>query len=443
MDERQFGTLPSKTVFIKFVVPSILSMVFSSIYMIVDGIFVGNLIGSDALAAVNLVMPAVSIIMAISNMIAVGSSVKVSIALGEKNFDKANKIFSTSLFAIFLTALGFMIIMLFFTDNILNFIIKDKNLMNIAREYITVFIVFFPICMPLFAMDNFTRACGKAKYNMYINIGVSVFNIFLDWLFLVVLHGGMKEAALASCISMSIGVVFMFIPFIMKKNTLRFSKPNLSFKEFLGILYLGFSDFFNSTANSIIAIVVNALLLSYGGGNGVAAYAIMMYISGILFSVIYGMADSMTPAISYNVGAKNMAKTKEFYGICIKFAITVSLVLILVLQLFPEQIARLFVKDNNMEVIRIAIMAIRLMSIMYIFAAMCIVINAFLVAFDMARESIIIMALNSIVFPLSIVFIAAKQFGLNGIYATSSISSFLAFIVSIIIWKRVKKDKFI
>jgi putative MATE family efflux protein len=438
MDEKQFGILPSKTIFKRFVIPSIVSMLFSSLYVIADGIFVGKLIGAEALAAVNVIMPILAILFATSNMIAVGSSVNVSIALGKKDFSKANQIFSTCLLAI--TVLGIIIVAIFmiFEDPILTLLIKDASLRILAKEYLNVFIYFLPLAMPLFAMDNFTRACGKAKYNMYVNISVSVLNIFLDFVFLYIFRKGISYAALASCLSMMVGVVFLYAPFISKKNTITFAKPDLPIREMISIINLGVSDFLNSAAGGIMGIFINILLLKYGGTNGIASYGIIMYINSLLFSIIYGMSDSIIPAISYNYGAGNMEKTKELFVICRKFAVTIAVFLFIILEIFPSQAAAIFIKNSNKDLIYISTIAIRITAISYFFASMNIVYNSFMIAFNMARLANFLMILKAIIFPILSIIIFTYLFDLYGIFLSITFSAIITFVFSSIFWNRAK-----
>lgn len=178
MIETHFVTLPVKKVFFWLTIPNIMSMLFSSIYMMADGIFVGHFIGSDALAAINMVMPVIMILFAISNMIAVGSSVKVSTALGENNIEKARSVFSFSVVLVVGVGILFAAVGLFLSKPLIYQIIKDASLAEMAVQYIQVFMIGLPFIMPLFAMDNFLRVCGKARYSMWLNIVVSLLNIF-------------------------------------------------------------------------------------------------------------------------------------------------------------------------------------------------------------------------------------------------------------------------
>ncbi|MEG1028028.1 MAG: MATE family efflux transporter, partial [Oscillospiraceae bacterium] len=184
MTETQFATLPVKKVFFRLTIPSVLSMIFSSIYMMADGIFVGRFIGEHALAAVNLVMPIMMILLALSNMIAVGSSVKVSTALGENNIEKARHLFSASVIMVVGLGVVFSVLGFIFLKPLIFSLIKDNMLAEMAYRYARVITFGFPFIMPLFAMDNFLRVCGKSKYSMWVNIIVSILNVILDWVFI-------------------------------------------------------------------------------------------------------------------------------------------------------------------------------------------------------------------------------------------------------------------
>ncbi|MEG2677727.1 MAG: MATE family efflux transporter, partial [Oscillospiraceae bacterium] len=282
MTEKQFTVLPVKKIFFRLAVPNICSMVFSSIYMMSDGIFVGRFIGEHALAAVNLVMPVAMIIFALSNMIAVGSSVKVATVLGEGDNEKARHLFSASVIMIIGIGFAFSILGLLFAKPLIFSMIKDTMLAEMAYSYVRVFTVSFPFIMPLFAMDNFLRVCGKAKYSMWVNIIVSLLNIALDWLFIARLGLGVEFSALSSVMSMLLGALFSFAPFFTRKITLHFAKPKISLSEAIGIVYNGASEFFSSVAGSFIATVVNVFLLNLGGAIAVASHGIVMYIDTLL-----------------------------------------------------------------------------------------------------------------------------------------------------------------
>lgn len=347
MGETSFITLSVKNVFFRLTIPNMMSMVFSSLYMIADGIFVGHFIGSHALAAVNLVMPVIMILFAVSNMIAVGSSVQAATALGEQNPVKARSLFSFSAALVVGVGIFFAIAGLFLASPLLHFLIQEKELAEMCAAYIQIFILGLPFVMPLFAMDNFLRVCGKARYSMWANILVSVLNIFLDWLLLAHWKLGIEASAFATVCSMIIGSAFSFAPFFSKKLTLYFTKPSISLSELFHMLYNGSSEFLSSVAGSFIAAVINTVLLALSGPTAVASYGIVMYIDTLLLSILYGVTDAIQPAVSYNLGAGNLRRTFSFFKLSCVFTAVFSIGCMLILLLFPHKLAAVFSKGKR------------------------------------------------------------------------------------------------
>ena len=442
MNEKQFETVKVNTVFMKLAIPNLFSMVFSSIYMMADGVFVGRYIGSSALAAVNLVMPILMIIFALGDMIAVGSSVKISIALGEKHEDKARRLFTASLCSIGTISIVLMILGSIFAKSIIFTIVKDTQLAMLAYQYARVLILALPFIMPMFALDNYLRNCGKAKFSMVMNIGVSVFNIFLDWLFIAKMGRGIEYAAIATGLSMGIGTIVALTPFVFKKVTLYFTAPKISFRDFHGIVYNGSSEFFNNIAGSVMATIVNMLLLRMGGTNAVAAYGIVMYIDTFLIAMLYGILDSVQPAVSYNLGAKNEKRINSFFKISCSTASAISVICMSIMLFFSTQLASLFIRDSTPEIINITQNAIILFAPSYLFTWFNMVSSSFLTSYDKPKESLIIMGFRSIIFPLITLVIAPQIWDINGIFVTPTIASGLTFLVAIFIWNKAKKQPF-
>lgn len=435
MTEVQFLSLPVKKCFFKLTIPSIISMFFSSIYIIADGVFVGYYIGEKALAAVNIIMPIVMIIFAVSNMIAVGSSVKISIALGEKNIIKARAIFSFSVILILAFSIFFSIISTLLADIIISLLIKDICLADFATKYLYVLVLGLPFIMPLFALDNYLRVCGKAKYSMWINIGVSILNIVMDWFFIAKLGFGITASAIATVISMALGVALSFYPFINKKVTLHFVRPYISKSEFFSLLYNGSSEFLSSIASSFMAIIMNSVLLLFGGTVAVASYGSVLYIDTLLIGTLYAVMDSIQPAISYNLGAHQINRIFSFFTVSCMFTFAISLICMLAIILFPEYLASIFSKKENVNVINTTVTALSLFAPSYLFTWFNMVSSAFLTAMDKPKESVLIMLFRTILFPLICLLLLAPIFKLNGVFFVPTLSSFLSTLLTCFIWK--------
>lgn len=435
MDQTIFGTVPPRKLFAKLAVPSLISMFFSSIYMMVDGMFVGSFIGSTALAAVNLVFPFLIILFSLGDMISTGASVKIGIKLGEKDIKGACNTFTVAV--ITFTVLNILLMMagLIFAKPVIFSVIKDSELALLAYRFAIVFISMFPVVAPFFAFDNYVRLCGKARYSMWVNICVSVFNIILDAVLIGEFGLGIEYAALGSALSMSLGTVALLFPFVKKKLSLSFVKPHVDFKEMRQIVYNGSSGFLSMTSGSIIAVIVNGLLLHLGGSDGVAAYSIVMYIESAVVPLLFALTDSISPVISYNYGAKNIKRVMKFFRLTCVSGAAISAVTLIVIYAFPDFMVNMFAKEDS-TVAELARTALLLNSAAYIFTWFNMTVGAFLTGFEKATASIIISMLSSVVLPLILLFTLSNTIGINGIFVTPAISSLITAVVAFIIWKR-------
>lgn len=442
MDQELFGITPPKKLFVKLAIPSLISMLFSSIYMICDGIFVGKIIGSKGLAAINLVFPIIMIVFAVSDMIASGASVKIGIKLGEKNEKEASNIFTIAVLLSLIINIIFMIISLFFSKDIIFILIKDKELATLSYKFAYVFILALPFIAPFFALDNYLRLCGKANMSMWINIAVSILNVILDAILIGYFKLGIEYAALCSALSMFIGTLIFLYPFIMKKVTLRFTKPKVNIKEILYIIYNGSSEFFSNISNSIMSIITNGFLLYYGGPVGVAAYSIVMYIDALISPVLFGMIGSIQPVISYNYGAKDYKRITEFFKITCIVGFIISIVTMIIIFIFPDFLVGLFSSKSDVDIIQMGKIALLLSVPSYLFNWFTMTVGSFLTGLEKATESIVVMLLESVIVPLILIVALTKTIGVYGIFLVPSIGGFISISIAFILWRRCVKEEF-
>ena len=443
MDQELFGITPPKKLFVKLAIPSLISMLFSSIYMICDGIFVGKIIGSKGLAAINLVFPIIMIVFAVSDMIASGASVKIGIKLGEKNEKEASNIFTIAVLLSLIINIIFMIISLIFSKDIIFILIKDKELATLSYKFAYVFILALPFIAPFFALDNYLRLCGKANMSMWINIAVSILNVILDAILIGYFKLGIEYAALCSALSMFIGTLIFLYPFIMKKVTLRFTKPKVNIKEILYIIYNGSSEFFSNISNSIMSIITNGLLLYYGGPVGVAAYSIVMYIDALISPVLFGMIGSIQPVISYNYGAKDYKRITEFFKITCIVGFIISIVTMIIIFIFPDFLVGLFSSKSDVDIIQMGKIALLLSAPSYLFNWFTMTVGSFLTGLEKATESIVVMLLESVIVPLILIVALTKTIGVYGIFLVPSIGGFISIAIAFILWRRCVKEEFL
>ncbi len=438
--EKRFIHMNPLKLFAKVTIPNIISMVFMSMYMIIVGVLVGNNIGVDALASVNLVIPIFMIITSLSDMIAIGASVKVSKLLGEKNIDKAKQIFSASMFIIFVISVIIELLLIGTIDDIIFGLISDEVLANYTYDFALPIVYALPLILPYFALDNFLRVCSKTRYSMFVNILIAGMNILLAYLFIDVFKLGMTFAGLSITISLLLGSIFSILPYFSKKVALGFTKIKMSLKDFKEIVYNGSSEFFSNISGSLLASVINTVLLTLGGSIAVASYSIVMYIDSILTAVFYGILEGTSPVISYNYGAKNYKRVFEFYKLNLIATAIISVIFMAVIFIFPESFINIFSSNESAEVTAMAMSALILYSISYLFAWFNMATSSFFTAVEKPKQSIVIMLFQAVVFPLMALGILAPLFNIDGVFSAAVAAELATFVLAIVIFIKTHKE---
>lgn len=433
---------PTK-LFFKCALPNMASAAFIYLYIIIDGIFVGRYLGVDALAAMNLVMPFIMISFALADMIAIGSSVQISINLGKGKIEQARRIFSFCLLLIFIISC-FMGILGFFLANSLSKLMgASEHIQILSTQYMQIFALFAPATMLSFALDNYLRICGKTFYSMMVNIIIALSNIILDWLFIVIFGWGLFSAALATCIGMFLGTILGFIPFVFNNLILKFKKPLINFNILKSILYNGSSEFFSNISSSIYTILANAILLKIAGNNALAAFSIILYLSTFVFILVIAMCDAMQPAISYNYGHKNLKRIQDIFKRMFFASFFIGIFTFLCVYFYNDFIVEIFNKDNNQEFFLIAQNALLIFSFSFLlswFGKFC---ASFFTALDEPLLSLSISIIQSLILPFIFIYALSYFFGLNGIWAASIVSEIcVVFIAYFILRKSFKNLNF-
>lgn len=430
---------PTK-LFFKCALPNMASAAFIYLYIIIDGIFVGRYLGVDALAAMNLVMPFIMISFALADMIAIGSSVQISINLGKGKIEQARRIFSFCLLLIFIISC-FMGILGFFLANSLSKLMgASEHIQILSTQYMQIFALFAPATMLSFALDNYLRICGKTFYSMMVNIIIALSNIILDWLFIVVFGWGLFSAALATCIGMFLGTILGFIPFVFKNLILKFKKPLINFNILKSILYNGSSEFFSNISSSIYTILANAILLKIAGNNALAAFSIILYLSTFVFILVIAMCDAMQPAISYNYGHKNLKRIQDIFKRMFFASFFIGIFTFLCVYFYNDFIVEIFNKDNNQEFFHIAQNALLIFSFSFLlswFGKFC---ASFFTALDKPLLSLSISIIQSLILPFIFIYALSYFFGLNGIWAASIVSEICVIFIAYFILRKSFKN---
>ncbi len=433
-----FGTEKPVRLFFKVALPGLISMLAASLYQIAEGAFVGQTIGESAFAAVNVAMPIVMINFALADLIGVGSSVPISVALGRQDNDRANNFFTCSVIMIFLAGL-FMGVFLYFTAPIFAKIMgAEGELAALASKYVRVYAIMSPITTIVFAMDNYLRISGFSKGSMLLNIFMTILTVSFLTIFLGLMKKGVEFSALSSCLSMFICAIIAMIPFLTKKAVLKFVKPKFSFAIVKEVVKCGAPTFLNNIAGRITAILMNTSLLRMGGQTAVAAYAVLMYSCGVIEPMLYGMSDSVQPVIGYNWGAKSLERVKSVTKVNLVVCGALSLICTIVLVAFPELLVNVFVSNKDVALTALSTHALRIFSFAFALGWFSFALQGFFAAIEKPLPATVISICKAAVFPIFFIY-ALKGFGLEGLWFNYTATSILTAILAIVLLLRVQK----
>lgn len=438
-----FETMPPTKIFFRCAIPSMITMSFNSLYQIADGLFVGRFIGSDALAAVNLIMPIIMIVFGFTNMIATGASVRISILLGEQKQEEASEIFTFTLKVIFLISCILGVFGLLFAEPFVRILAPGatERAIEYGVIYTRVYASFSPIMLIYQATDNFLRICKKERLSMWLSIASQTLNMVLDVILIVILKQGVGAAAFTSCISMTLGSIITLLLFRKKRMDLYYTKNRVSKAVFDRILINGSSEFFSNISMSISSIVFNICLLKYGGTVAVSAFSVIMYVDSIISMLMFGMADALQPAISYCYGARLFKKLKSIFRHMILGAIILSAASLFFMMFIGQYIAPLFIKPGDTELLAVSITGMKLFSLSYLTGWVDMCYSSYFTALERPVRSLLTSIFGTLVFPIAAILILTPFLKLNGIWLSSLLSSTFSAILSIIIAVTLKHEK--
>ena len=443
MDSEIFEKLPSTKLFFRCAVPSMITMAFGALYQIADGLFVGRFIGGDALAAVNLIMPIIMIVFGFANLIATGASVRIAVLLGEKNREEASRVFTFTLKVIFVISCLLGVFGLLFAESFVRFLAPGatEQAIEYGITYTRVYAAFAPLMLIYHATDNYLRVCGKEKISMWLSVGTQAFNIVLDVILIVFLGQGVWAAAFTSCLAMALGSAITLFMFRKKRMDLYYTKGRIKHAVFLRILANGSSEFFSSISMSIMSIVFNFFLLKYGGTTAVAAFSVIMYVDSIVGMLVFGMSDSLQPAISYCYGAGLMDKVKAIFRRVIVGAITLSIASLLFMFFAGQYVAPLFVKPEDTELLTVSIVGMKLFSLSYITGWVDMCFSSYFTALERPARSMLTSFFGTLIFPIVALFVLAPWLGLNGVWLSALASTAISAVFTTILYITMKHNK--
>ncbi len=421
-----------------FAIPTIVMSVFMSFYTMVDGLFVSNLIGTDALSAVNLTAPVISLVTAISTMLAAGGSAVIMRKVGEAKKQEANEDF-TFLIAVnvvaglIMSCLGYLVM-----DSIFSSMNLSPAVMSYCHDYLSRYLLF---TIPILLMNNFTLymiAAGKAALSMVCSIAGGILNMVLDYLLIAVLNMGIAGAAIATGLGYSVTAVVGLVIFSNRNSLLHFVKPICRKKTLIHAAANGSSEMANAFVTGIVTMMFNLTMLRYVGENGVAAITIIMYVLMFATSLYTGYSYGVAPMISYYYGEQNHSKLKKLICRSLKIIGVIAVATLMISLLITRPLVSIFARPDN-PVYDLAVAGNRICSIALIFIGFNVFASGMFTALSNGLISAVLAFSRSFVFMVLAMLILPAIFGVTGVWLATPVAELAAIVLSVTMFIKYKK----
>ena len=424
----ELGREKIKKLLLQYAVPSIIAMSCSSLYNLVDSIFIGQFAGGYALAGLALTFPLMNLGTAFSSMIAVGASANIGIFLGKKDYPMAQKVLGNVVTLNFIIGILYMVGVLAFLDPILYFFGASENTIAPAREYMQIILGGNIISHTYFALNAVLRATGLPRKAMNASIYTVVINAVLDPLF--IWQWGIRGAAMATIIAQCISLAWVIYVLCDRNHVVHFQKGGYKLHKWIvkRIISVGMSPFFMNSTACLVVIVFNQGLKQYGGDMAIAAYGIVHKLTFLFIMVVMGLNQGMQPIASYNFGAKLYARLKETVTLTAICAIAVTSTGFIICEMFPRTLVMMFTSDENL--IEVAAKGLRISFMFYPIVGFQMVTSNFFRSIGYAGTSIFLSLTRQLLFLLPLMFILPHFFGLGGIWASMPAADLISCIVS-------------
>lgn len=424
-----------KKLYIKYFFPTVGAALVTSIYILFDTIFIGQGVGGDGLAALNIVLPIYSIVFGCGYLLGVGGSTVMGIEKGRGKEKRAREIFSLSIITSITVALTLFIICQLFMEDIAYLLGATPVTIDLIMEYMNVVewgIIPFIIGATL---QGFVRIDKAPKRAMVATITGGLINIILDYIFVFPLGMGMFGAALATVLSYTLSCTILLTHFISKNNSLKLTLNCYKKSYLIRIIKTGIPSFFVEISMGIVIFLFNLQLLRFIGDVGVTAYSIISNSAIIAVSIFNGICQTIQPLVSLNIGAKQKSRAMELRKIALTTAIIFGALYTLMGYLFPEQLINIFVTPTE-EIVSIAVVAIRIYFIAFIVMGVNMVIGGYFQAIEMPKFAILLATLRGLIIVSILVFTLPLIFGVKGIWLSIPVTEVITLVIALGISRR-------
>lgn len=406
---------PTKKLFLSYLIPSLLGMLLMSVNILVDGIFVSNGIGPEALAGINIALPIFSILLSISLWIGMGGATLYSISIGENNKQKAQSIF-TQAFFLAIIVVGILVILSLWKQKEIAYLFgASDEIFPYVKDYLHIILLFGIVYVLENILSIFIRNDGNPKLAMIGLSITSVLNIVFNYLFIFVMELGVEGAAYATVLSTAIGLLVLLLHFNRKTSMLKFTKLKFELKTGIEILKIGLPSFIVEASAAMTIIAYNVTFMHFVGSVGVTSYAIVNYLHAVFIMLFIGVGAALQPIVSFHYGAKLYNRLQQFLKLGISTGILFGACILLVGWLFRDAIVSLFGVTSE-EVLVYTKQGISMFFIGYLFLGFNLVYAEYYQAIKKTKLSSIIIVTRSIVLFLPLLWLLPTYVGSDYIW---------------------------
>lgn len=421
-----------------FTVPTMVRMIFVSMYSIVDGIVVSNYVGSLGLSAINIVYPVLNVCMALAFMMAAGSSAIIGKKLGEGRTHEANRFMSLSVILTVSGIIALAVIFLQFDEQIYMMLGSDKEMLPYCIEYGTIMVAGGPFWALQVIFQSYLVTADRPRLGLGLSICAGLLNIVLDILLVGVLGWGMQGAAIASVAGMIIAGTVPLTIFFSKKSVIYFERPEWNGNEVLKSLGNGSSEMVSNLASAITTTLFNLQMMELIGEKGVAAISAILYLQFIFVAIFFGFASGIAPVISYNYGAENKDNIKKLFNISAKIVAAFSLSMFIIAEVLNRPLSMIFASQDPI-LLELMVYGFRIIAISVLFSGITIFSSGFFTALNNGKISAVISMLRTFVLEVGALLLLPVFMGIDGVWWALPIAEILAALVAVYMLMKYRK----
>lgn len=439
--EKMLGSTPIGKLFITLSIPAITGMIVQALYNVVDRYFIGNIpeVGEIAIGGVGVTLPILFILMGFSMLFGIGSAANISLKLGQKDTDGAEKILANGFIMLGASAVLILIIFTLGMDSLLKLYGATKANFGYAKSYFQIILVGNLWNSYAFGLNHIIRSEGNSKRAMYSMLIGAGTNIVLDALFIRVFNMGVEGAAYATIIAQFLSFLWGISYYLKGRSTVKLHRSNVKINRKLvfQIMAIGFSPFFMQIAGSLIGGLINNGLKEYGGDLAQGAYAVVGSLSMLFLMPVFGMNQALQPMIGFNYGAKNYERVKKSVFVGIASAFTVLAVATVLMFAFTEEVVRVMAPSPNL--IAVTTPAVRYVFATVSLASFQIIGSTLFQSIGKAKIAFVMSMSRQVLALIPLIIILPKFMGLNGIWLSIPLADGISFVLAIFLLKRELK----